>query len=135
MQRRTKRTSRARSAGDRPGKVKQLRRGRHLGVAALVVEADAERAPADVQAELVGEVEHAPVGGGDRVVEAIDPDTAELRAAGQAAERRRRLVDADRHAARGELVREPEAEQAAADDADAAHGLALATAWRAMTRA
>ena len=100
-----------------------------------MVEADAERAPADLQAELVGEVEHAPVGGGDRVVVAVDPHAAEQGAAGQAAERRLGLVDRDGHAARGQLVREAEAEQPAADDADAVHDLALATAWRAMTRA
>jgi hypothetical protein len=95
-------------------------------VAALVVEADAELAPPHIEAELLGQGQHPGVVGRDRVVVAVHADAAEQGAAGQAAERPRRLVHGHAHAGCRELVRQAEAEQAAADDADAAHDLALA---------
>jgi hypothetical protein len=113
----------------------QLRGRRHLGVAAPVVEADAEPAPAHLEAQLVRELEHAAVRGCDRVVEAVDAHAAERRAPGEPAERRRRLVHGHLRAAGREPVRQAEAEQPAADDAHRVHERALATAWRAMTRA
>jgi hypothetical protein len=113
----------------------QLHRRRHLGGLAVVVEAAAEPAPAHFHAQLVREVEHAPVGRGDRVVEAVDAHAAELGAARETTELCRRLVDGHLVAGRGELVGQAEPEDAASDDADPAHGRALANVWRAMSRA
>jgi hypothetical protein len=118
-----------------PREAQQLRRRGHAGEPAVVEEADPQPAPAHGQPQLARQGQHPVVRGRHRVVEAVDPDAAERRAPGQAAEPRLALVDRHVHPARGEQVREPEPEQPPADDADAAHARARTATCRAIRRA
>jgi hypothetical protein len=95
-------------------------------------EADADRREAQVvlQPELVDQAEHALVGGHDHVVEAVDPVTAEVEGAGQAAEARAALEQGHLRAGLLQAQREDRAEDAAADDADAGSGGRHATCSR-----
>ena len=140
-QRAAKAPRRTRSIGLRPGKVSSSR-GEDIDVElALLVEADARRAEAELvlaDADLGRQRPHAVVGGQDHVVVAVDRDPAEVGGAGQAAELAIALVDRDGDAGLGQAVSGAEAEQAAADDADAGARHAFArirvATWRAIRR-
>ncbi len=98
-------------------------------------EADADRFERQlvVQPKLLGERDHALVGGHDHVIEAIDPVSGEVDRAGQAAQGGGALQQRDLRALLGQAQGENRAEDAGADDAhvwaSVGRGLGTGARW------